>query len=201
MAKLHLIYVPGLGDGRVAGQQAAINTWRWWGVEPEIVRMNCADAEPWESKLKRLLSRIDALHAAGYPVGLVGASAGASAVINAFAGRTDYVVGCVLICGKVNRPEAIGQRDRRTNPAFVISAYACEKALATLGARDRQRILSRYALADETVYKPDSRIPGAHNRIVPTIGHAFTIATQITLGAPSFIYFLRSLPLPTRHGA
>ncbi|HSW99102.1 MAG TPA: hypothetical protein VLF71_04640 [Candidatus Saccharimonadales bacterium] len=193
MGKLHIIYVPGLGDGRVAGQQWAANTWRCWGAEAEIVRMGWSDAEPWPAKLQRLLARIDQLAVAGHTVGLVGVSAGASAVVNAFAQRKKQVVGCVLICGAVNNPDAIGEGYRQHDPAFVASAYACEKALRTIGAKDRRRILSRYALADMAVRRPDSRIPGAHNQLVPTVGHAITIAIQITLGAPSFIRFLRQL--------
>lgn len=188
---LHLIYIPGLGDSNPTNQRRAVATWRWWGVQAELFHMNWADKEPWEPKFTRLLDRIDALDQAGEAIGLVGASAGAAAAINAFAARKDKIVGVVLIAGKVNRPEAIGERYRREDPAFVTAAYDCEKALVTLDAADRRRILSRYALADETVYKPDSRIPGARNRLAPSIEHAFTIATQITLGAPSFIYFLK----------
>ncbi|HVX23789.1 MAG TPA: hypothetical protein VG992_00375 [Candidatus Saccharimonadales bacterium] len=191
---LHLIYIPGLGDqGDIKGQRWAVARWTRHGVEAEVFQMHWADKEPWAAKFKRLLTRIDELHAAGHRVALVGASAGASSVINAFAARQDKIVGCVLIAGKVNRPQAIGPGYRHENPAFVTSAYNCEKALQTLNAAARQRILSRYALVDETVYKPDSRIPGARNRLSPTVTHVGTIAFQITLGAPSFIRWLKSL--------
>jgi hypothetical protein len=188
---LHLIFIPGLGDQNPSLQRRAVNTWRWWGAEAELLPMHWADKEPWAPKFRRLLKRIDELDRAGKAIALVGASAGATAVINAYAARPDKIVGCVLIAGKVNRPDAIGQRYRDENPAFITSAYDCHQALKTLDAAARRRILSRYALFDETVYRPDSRIPGAHNRTVPTIGHVPTIATQITLGAPSFIHFLK----------
>jgi predicted alpha/beta hydrolase family esterase len=189
--QLHVLYVPGLGDNRISKQLKAIRTWRWWGVTPELLQMNWADKQPWEEKFERLLMRIDKLHAQNKEIALVGASAGASAVINAYAVRKDKIAGCVLIAGKVNRPSAIGNQYRKKNPAFVAAAYSCEQALTTLNNKDRQRILSRYALVDETVYKPDSKIPGANNRLVPTVGHVITIATQLTLGAPSFIRFLK----------
>jgi len=191
--QLYLIYIPGLGDSRVTGQRKAVATWRWWGVEAELFQMNWADKEAWTTKFARLLKRIDTLTAQGKRVGLVGASAGASAVINAYATRRDHIAGCVLIAGKVNRPEAIGRRYQQQNPAFVTAAHDCQTALDSLTFGDRKRILSRYALADETVYKPDSRIAGAQNRLVPTIGHAFTIATQLVFGAPSFIRFVKRL--------
>lgn len=153
--------------------------------------MNWEDNESWDLKFKRLLKRIDTLSAEGKSVGLVGASAGASAAINAFAERKNNIVGCVLVAGKVNRPETVGARYINCNPSFIESLSNCQKALSTLGNDDRKHILSRYALADETVHKPDSRIPGANNRIVPCLGHFFTIATQISIGAPSFIRFLK----------
>lgn len=191
---LHLIYIPGLGDnGDIKGQRWAVARWPRHGVEAEVFQMRWADQEPWEFKFKRLLKRIDELNKEGKRVALVGASAGASAVINTFAARQDKIVGCVLIAGKVNRPRAIGPAYRRDNPAFVTSAYDCEKALASLNTDERKRILSRYALIDETVYKPDSRIPSARNRLSPTVTHFGTIAFQITLGAPSFIRWLKRL--------
>lgn len=188
---LHLIYITGLGDARVSGQRLAVSTWRWWGVKAELFQMNWADKEPWPPKFERLLARIDELVSADKTVALVGVSAGASAVINAFAARKDVLVGAVIIAGKVNRPEAINPGHNTKNPAFVTSAQDCQPALASLDASDRQRILSRFALLDELVTKSDSRIPGVHNRLVPSLGHFITIATQITLGAPSFIRFLK----------
>jgi pimeloyl-ACP methyl ester carboxylesterase len=188
---LHLIYITGLGDSKVGGQQKAVSTWHWWGVEAELFQMKWADGEAWELKFQRLLARIDAVAADDRDVALVGASAGAGATINAFAARKDVVAGAVLISGKVNRPESIGGSYRRENPAFITSAYDSPAALASLTADDRRRILSRFALADGIVPKADSRIPGAHNSPVPTIGHFFTIATQLTLGAPGFIRFLK----------
>lgn len=188
---LHLIYITGLGDASPNSQRWAVSTWRKWGVTSELFQVNWADGEAWQPKFDRLLDLIDSLVADGKAVGLVGASAGAGAAINAFAARKDKIVGVVCISGKVNRPEVIGQGYRKKNPAFVTSAYQVEQSLAVLDVSDRRRILSRYALLDETVYKPDSRIAGARNRIVPTVGHFFTIATQLIFGAPSFIRFLK----------
>lgn len=189
---LHLIYITGIGDTSVAGQQKAVNTWHWWRVTAELFQVKWADGEPWEVKLTRLLVRVDKAIALGNDVALVGASAGAGAAINAYAARKDVIVGVVCISGKINNPEAIGDSYRRKNPAFITSAYDCPKALASLTATDRARILSRFAVADELVNKRDSRIPGAHNRMVPTLGHIPSIAIQITFGVPSFVRFLRS---------
>lgn len=186
---LHIIYILGLGDSK---QVQNVNQVRkWWGVESEIFRVNWGDGKPWEPKFKRLLKLIDKLVKAGNDVAIIGASAGATAAINAFAVRKNKLVGIVLIAGKVNRPQTIGGRYRHQD--FVTSAHAAARALATLNAADRQRILSRYALADGIVSRQDSKIPGARNRTVPTVGHAVTIATQLVLGTPGFLRFLKRL--------
>jgi hypothetical protein len=101
-------------------------------------------------------------------------------------------VGVVTICGKINNPDSIGTRYRSRNPSFVEAAYRTADSLKKVDDEHRQHILCRYALFDQVIYtKSDSKIPGAHNRLVPTLLHAPSIAIQITLGAPSFIRFLK----------
>jgi hypothetical protein len=190
---LHLIYIPGLGDDNPTGQERAVRLWPKWGVHSELFQMNWGDGKAWEPKFQRLLDRIDNLNAANNDIALIGASAGATAVINAYAARIDKIVGCVIIAGKVNHPERIGQQIRQKNPAFETSAFDCETALQTIDQIDRHKILSLYGIFDETVYKLDSRIPGARNRMAPVIGHFFIIASQISLGVPYFIRFLKRL--------
>lgn len=192
-AKLHVLYIPGLGDETVAGQRLAVRTWRLWGVESELFQMHWADSEDWDTKLKRLLARVDELNAKNKPVAIVAASAGASAAINIFALRKTQIAGCVLVASKVNHAETIGEKYRRQNPAFVQSAQMCEKALANLNNADRKRIMSRYAAFDALIPRRDSYIAGARNRVLWSAGHAFTIATQILFGAPLFLRFLKAL--------
>jgi pimeloyl-ACP methyl ester carboxylesterase len=196
MAKKHsIIYVPGLGDAHLGGQRLLVATWRWWGVEPVVCQMKWGDGEPFAPKLARLLGVIDTYNAKGYVVSLVGSSAGASAVINAFAARKDAVSGVVCIAGKINNPEAIGKSYRRNNPAFVESAYLVQPSLDKLDFEaDRSRIQSRYAFLDPVIPKQDSEIAGGRNRMLPSIGHSFTIATQLLLGAPTFLQFLKRPP-------
>lgn len=191
---LHIIYIPGLGDTKEPrGQLRAVARWAKYGVEAELFRVHWGDKQPWMPKFDRLLARIDELLDTGRDVALIGASAGAGAAINAFTARKDRLVGVVCIAGKVNRANAIGPHYRRDNRSFVESAKACELALTHLTSDDRARILTRYGLVDETVYKPDSRIPGATNQLLPTISHALTIAYGITLGMPANIRFLKKL--------
>jgi hypothetical protein len=191
--KLKVIYITGVGDQQPTSQRWAVRTWRWYGVESELYQMHWANDETWPAKFERLLARVDEVIQSGQPLALVSVSAGASATINVFAARKDKIVGVVCLAGKINRPEVIGRHYTDENPALKPSVAACQQALATLTATDRKRILSRYAVWDNVLARADSHIPGARNRIVPTLGHIPTIATQITLGAPSFVRFLKRL--------
>ncbi len=193
MKKLHIIYIPGLGDENIGSQRLVLSMWRFLNVDVEIMQMHWSGTMQWDEQLHRLLKRIDELKAQGIPVGLVGVSAGAVAVIQAYALRTDSLVGCVLIAGKVNRPEAIGEQYRRTSPMFVTAAEQSPTALALVKRSARMRILSRYALIDGVVSKADSFVEGAQNQVLFSFGHAYTIATQIIFGAPSIVHFLKRL--------
>ncbi|HET8991652.1 MAG TPA: hypothetical protein VFN31_01290 [Candidatus Saccharimonadales bacterium] len=191
---LYIIYIPGLGDVPDPRSQIAIvRSWKRYGVIPETFLMKWTVTEPYETKFNRLLKHIDDLYEAGYAIGLVGASAGASVVVNAFSARQDKVIGIVLIAGKVNRPGSIGAGLRRNNAALPASVAQTATSLAGLDANKKRLILSRYAFIDNYVRRSDSHIPGAKNVIVPSIGHIFTIATQLLFGAPSFLKFLKSL--------
>ena len=154
--------------------------------------MNWADSEPWTSKLNRLTAAIDKACDAGYKVALVGASAGGAAAIHAFALRRENISAVVLIAGKIHHPETIGKRVRSEDPAFIEAAYNCESALFKLGEDDRHKIQSRFTPRDNVVPVGDSIIEGAHNKKLHSVGHAITIALQITIGAPGIIRFIKS---------
>lgn len=167
--------------------------WSNYAVDAEICQMIWNDGQSWQSKFDRILNRIDILVAEGKSVALVGVSAGASAAINAFAARKDKLVGVVCIAGKINRPETVGGLYESQNPAFITSAYECQEALKTLKQNELSRVQSRYGIFDNIVLTRDSHIPGAHNKRVLMIFHIPIIATQIYLGAPAFLRFLRKL--------
>jgi len=194
-SRMHVIYIPGLGDSRVNqrfnGQRILVSSWRFWGVRPHVFQMNWSDNEAFAPKLERLLKLIDSLSKQA-PVGLVAASAGASAALNAWAARPQAIVGVVCIAGKINNPSTIGNSYQQKNPAFWESAQLSAKSLASLSARDRKRLLSIYGMADELVPARDSKVSGAYNRQVKTMGHAIIIATQLAYGAPRFLRFLKS---------
>lgn len=187
-----IIYIPGLGDSRVGGQRLAVRLWRFWGVQPELFQMSWADGEPFEPKLERLLTRIDAL-AKTHMVSLVAASAGATAALNAYAVRQDAIHGVVCIAGKINNPSAVGAGYKRKNPAFWESMQATTNSLAALDAAKRRNILSIRGMFDPIVPARDSIIEGGENRLTIAGGHAVTIGFQITWGAPKFVRWLKNI--------
>jgi dienelactone hydrolase len=189
--KLHVIYIPGIGDDRSGHQSKIVKTWRWWGIDSELYSMDWANSRPWKEKFQEFVAHIDDLSSQGKKIGLVGASAGASAAINAYAARGEDVIGVVTIAGKINRPQNIGARYRNNNPSFVDSAYAGEESLASLSAKQREHMLAIYGTLDEVIARRDSKISGGHNRLSLTIGHGVTIAIQIIFGAPFFLRFLK----------
>lgn len=174
------------------GQRKLVSAWRIWGVQPHFIQMNWGDGKPFEPKLNKILAKIDDLHAKGHQVSLVGASAGGGAVINAFAARKEKVASVVTLSGKINDPDGIGTRYSGPNPAFVESAFMVQPSLDKLDFyKDRSRIQSRYAFFDPIVPLSDSKVVGANNNMLPTIGHGFTIATQLLFGAPVFLHWLK----------
>ena len=189
--KLHIIYVPGLGDFRIKSQKLALSTWQVYGVTTEVCQMKWSDGQSFQPKLERILSRIDAAVAAGKPVAIVGTSAGASAALNAYALRKGQLKGVALICGKVLRPETISDYTYRANPAFRESMQRLDVSLPVLNDDDRARILSIHPFADQSVPVADTKLPGCREALVPTFGHAASIAATITIFSYKAVHFLR----------
>ncbi len=195
MKKLHLIYLPGLSKKDPAWQRRAVDRWSRYGVSAELFELDWFNkTETWGEKKARLLGHIDQAAGSGRAIALVGASAGASAAITAFAARKNLLVGVITIAGKINRPDTLGPVYRRDYPALQPAVMDCQSSLALLKPRDRQRMICRYGLFDRLVVKADSTIDGARNQLVPSMGHSVTIGIQIYFGTTSFIYFFRQLP-------
>lgn len=192
-SKLSIIYVPGLGGSNVSIQGRIIGMWRLFGVRPVLVQMLWEEHDSWTDKLQRLIDKIDELTMDGQKISLIGASAGGSAVINAYSMRQSVVIGCVLLSAKVNNPNSIGRHYHDKYPALKESVDACVESLAKLNSSNRSKIMSRYAYYDPIVSSSDSIIPGGKNKRIMTFGHSFSIGFQLIFGAPSFLRFLKKL--------
>ncbi len=180
MSKPFGIYVPGLSDHRSWSQEKALKHWRV--ADFEYFPMGWANDESFSRKLSRLIKRIDDLYQkSGRPIVLMGASAGASAVLNAYVQRKDKVACVVVICGKIQRPGAIGDGYFRKNPSFKESVFSLQDSLKQLDKKDKAKILSVRAAIDGLIPARDTKISGVRNMVMPVISHLLGIAFALTL--------------------
>ncbi|HEX5456277.1 MAG TPA: hypothetical protein VFW77_02820 [Candidatus Saccharimonadales bacterium] len=142
MKQHHIIYVPGILDDIYHAQSLAAATWRIHGVHGHCHPVPWAGKEKWQPKFQKLLDEIDRYRAEGHDVSLVGASAGASAVLNAYAERADSVKGLVYICAKINAPETVSRKTYAENPAFKTSLELLQKNRKRFKPEDKARMLS-----------------------------------------------------------
>jgi hypothetical protein len=191
LKKYYVIYIPGLGDSKVTGQQKAINLWRLQGVKPYLFQMLWDDGEALQPKLDRLIAVIDAAHDDGYEVSLVAASAGVSAALHAFSVRKHTVKGVVSICGQILGYNHVSNYTYTRNPAFGESMQCLPNSLEALTAEDRSRILSLHPVADPGVPVRDTRLPGSIEGRLPTTGHAVSIGYALTIGSRKILRFLK----------
>ncbi len=181
--KHDIIYVPGILDNVYHIQGAAVRTWRLYGVSGHLHVMPWAGEESYEVKLQRLLDEIDEYVARGHRVSLVGASAGASAVLNAYLERRDRIHRLAYICAKINGPETVGKKLYAENPAFKTSLAALQKNLPKLTTKDKNKMLSLYSPKDGTVPYEATVITGVRERELPALRHGQAIIYSLSIGA------------------
>jgi hypothetical protein len=121
----------------------------------------------------------------------VGASAGASAVLNAYVERSDKITGLVYICAKINTPESVGQKTYTANPAFKTSLYKLQDNLPKLSPADKAKMLSLYSPGDNTISREATIIPGVEERRLPSLNHGKAILYAIGPGASNILGFLK----------
>ncbi|HVV26137.1 MAG TPA: hypothetical protein VHC21_03865 [Candidatus Saccharimonadales bacterium] len=190
--KHHVIYVPGIGDNIWHVQSAAVTLWRFYGVRGHFHVMPWLGDEPYQPKFERLLAVIDALHSKGHKVSLVGASAGGSAVLNAYLARREKINAVVLICQKINHPEMVAPQTYAKNPAFRESLERLQDGLPQLTAADKAKIRAYYSPADRTVPHADSKLQGVQEIRLPRLKHGYAIVYAITVRAYSLTRFIKS---------
>ncbi|HSW37248.1 MAG TPA: hypothetical protein VLG37_02660 [Candidatus Saccharimonadales bacterium] len=192
--KHHVIYVPGLGDYRPYHQDLAIKFWRIYGLIPHYHAVIWREGDSFKPKLDKLLVEIDTYLNAGDKVSLISFSAGASAVLNAFAARKDKINAVVCISGKINHPENVSQHTNAENPAFKESLELLQKNLRTFSNADRQHLLTIYPFRDQTVHHEDAVIEGVQEKRIPAWSHLTSVAYSLTIGAFGMTHFLKNQP-------
>lgn len=189
-----ILYVPGLGDKKrwlLWLQKQALRLWRRHGIRFEIIPMKWAEPVPLKPRFEKLLKRIDERHKEGVAVSLVGTSAGASAVVSAFALKPEKINGVVTICGKLKGdiPDAI----KELNPCFAESLEVLAKSVHEIPAKDKRRILALRAKRDSIVPPPEAIVDGAVNQEVKTVGHNITCTFILLFRSKHITRFLKKL--------
>jgi len=197
MAKKHtVIVVPGLGDN-ITFLHPAIYHWRLFGLSPIEYSFGFSDlSSSFEQKFANLLSLIDEKIQQGDRVSLVGTSAGASVVFNAFSKRKKNIHRVVNVCGRLRQGKEKGFRsfEKRTSssPSFAESIIRVEEVIEKLTAKEKKKILTmRPMFGDELVPSDTLTIKGATNIQIPTIEHVATIGFGVTLFSNKIISFLQ----------
>ncbi len=193
MRRISGIYVPGLGDDKTRGQDSAIEDWNKRGIDLEYHAIGWADKDtPFSEKLDLLCKRIDELYEESGRIVLVGSSAGASAVLNAYVRKRDKVRAVVTICGKIQQKHPLKPNDFTDNPPFRESLKILPATLRQLDSHDLDHIMTAYPWFDGRVPIEDAQISGAHHQRINMVGHFLSIATAITIGKRPLAKFIQS---------
>lgn len=190
-SKHHIIYVPGILDDVYYAQNILVKFWIIFGVHGHCHPMPWAGSGKYEPKLSKLLDHIDKYLNQGHHVSLVGASAGASAVINAYTERNDKIESVALICAKINAPETVSEHTYKTNPAFKTSMYTLQDNLNKLKSEDKVKITNFYTPTDKTVPYSATTYPGIKEVKLPNLRHGQAIIYSLSIGSRRLIKNLR----------
>lgn len=190
---IRVIFVPGLGDRLpplVHLQREALRTWRTLGVRTTMFRVRWSSDASFEDRLDRLDEMIERYEQRGERVALMGASAGAGAVLAAFARRRS-IVAVVIIAGKFLDPDDVLKPVLEHNAPFAQSLSTVPDILAELGPDDRSRILSLRSARDGVVDDEDTLLEGAVNETMRVVGHVIAIGYALMFRARRVVRFLR----------
>ncbi len=189
--KTTVLFIPGLGDGKIRGENLAIKLLAPWRLDGEYFPIYWHKKEDFKTRIAELSKRIAELNSEGRRVVLVGYSAGASAAINALSANKEKVQRVILICGKIQNLDKINDQYFKLNPRFELSIELLKKSLPDLDTKQRAKILSIRPIFDEVVPVKDTIIEGAKNKRVLMVGHVPTIAYCLSLTIWRTAYWAR----------
>ncbi len=171
----HVIYVPGLHDRRLVnliGARLIALSWRLFGFKGHVVAPRWEDGRPLDEKVGRIVAKIDSLVDRGHLVSLFGQSAGASAVMLAFAQRSDSVVAVVNNSGRLRVAGTPSLNEAaKGSPAFAEAVRRCQAVLPKFSRRQLQKIATLRPRYDAVVPPSSVRVEGATNAVLPLVGH------------------------------
>lgn len=190
----HVIYVPGLNDGR-KGYALFIKWWNIFGVVAHVHRVGWHDDEiVFEPKLKRLVAEINGYLSKGDKVSLVGGSAGGSAVLNALL-EQPKITAVVNLCGRLRTGDEVFPSlglAARNSSSFKDSVLMFERREPQMTMEQRRKVLTLSPIWDEIVPKSTVSLDGATNKILPSVEHMLSGVLGMTLLFPLVINFIRN---------
>lgn len=192
--QIDIIYVPGIHDDIYHAQSLMLIPWRLFGVRGHCHVMPWLGKQSYEPKLQSLHEEVNSYRAQNHRVFLVGASAGASAVLNLYAEHPSELAGVALICPKLSHPETVRAAIYEANPAFQTALTILQPNLGLLGRREKARMAIYYSPKDGVIPYEDSSLPGVKEYSLPPVRHGFAILYAITFGAFRLCTRLKALP-------
>lgn len=180
MSKGKLIVIPGLGDRVKLTELMA----RQLNMDFEVIRMSWNDRSDFDSKLKKIIQKIDAATKEGRTVIGLGISAGGSAILNAFVERQENMIKVINVCGRLRAGEDVFttlDEASKSSPSFRQSVLMFERNENKLSLEARSRVLTIRPLIDPVVPGSTVTVEGAVNAQIISLGHVLSIALAMTL--------------------
>jgi pimeloyl-ACP methyl ester carboxylesterase len=188
--KHYIFYLPGLGDNYDRYRQGALNAWRFFGVEAILLPMDWYTQGTYEERFQQARQRISEVLSQKHRVTLIGESAGASMAINLFAELSE-VTNLVTVAGVNTTTTPVANRTLQRAPAFAGARQEVSRSLSRIASERMRRVHTLSAKSDHVVGSAYSRIKGAHNHTLWSVGHLFTIALCLTLLSGYIIHLVK----------
>jgi hypothetical protein len=176
---VHILYVSGFGSRYDATRRFLLRFWRIYGISTELVAMRWDDGVDYDTKLRLLHQAINKNKDKN--IVLIGESAGASIVINAYANRSKDIYRAMSLCGKNQGAKTVAGRFYSKNPAFEKSIRMADDNIQSLDMHQKEKFTSIYALYDPVIPAHESIVPGSRQVKLWTFGHLVSILLSLSL--------------------
>lgn len=191
MSRLHIIYLPGLGDRYDPIRRACLKAWRLYGVKTTMVSMSWRSDETYVAKRARVETALDKL--AGERVVLIGESAGGSIALSIYGESHKKFTGVMTLCGKNTRSDNVQPALYTRNPAFRESMHRVEAVVRDMSLAQRRRFISVVPWYDPIVPIQQTLISNCQKMSLPIVGHLLSIFAMLTIYAPFILHRAKKL--------
>ncbi|MDO8609903.1 MAG: hypothetical protein Q7R95_05105 [bacterium] len=193
MQKHIIIIIPGLDDNEFNTNLIAKLWTKIYKVQVVPYFMYWKNKEDFDTKLQKLIQKIDEFYYQGFKISLVGTSAGGSVAINVFCKRKYKIHKVINVCGRLKKGKNVFpslELASRSFHSFKESVLMCEKNINRLSKVDKQKILTIQPLYDEIVPISLITIEGVKNIRIFSIEHMLSIFLSMTIYSKMIIDFL-----------